>query len=140
MAAHLEWANDVAWVSAHWEDVLSDFSVLHRIHDEADVEELTPRQFFPRAFRLVHYQGATRDVALAAQRTAPNAVPEQAQPASAAATEVQPPTEPVHQDPTPEQIKAMRDAARRKRFPADRFGDVSYVSAEDIVREAGNRG
>lgn len=136
-AAHLEWANDVAWVSAHWDDVLSDFSVLHRIHDEADVEELTPRQFFPKAFRLVHYQGATRDVSLAKRTTA---APEQVQPASAAATEVQPPAEPVHQDPTPDQIKAMRDAARRKRFPADRFGDVSFVSAEDIVREAGNRG
>lgn len=126
----------MAWVSAHWDDVLSDFSVLHRIHDEADVEELTPRQFFPKAFRLVHYQGATRDVALAAQRKSTGAAPEQ----PPAAAESQPPTEPVHQDPTPEQIKAMRDAARRKRFPADRFGDVSYVSAEDIVREAGNRG
>lgn len=121
----------------HWDDVLSDFSVLHRL-DESQVEELTPRQFFPRAFRLVHYQGATRDVAMAARHKGP--APEQVQPGSAPTTEVQPTSESVLQDPTAEQIKALRDAARRKRFPKDKFGDVTYVSAEDIVREAGNSG
>jgi hypothetical protein len=121
----------VLWVLAHWDDVLSDFSVLHRLDEDA-VNRLTPRQFFPRAVRLVHYQGATRDVATTEYRKA------QGQPTSAPTTEVQPvTTEPAATvDPTPEQIRAMRDAARRKRFPADKFGDVSYVSAEDIVKEA----
>jgi hypothetical protein len=119
----------VLWVLAHWDDVLSDFSVLHRL-DEDQVNRLTPRQFIPRAVRLVHYQGATRDVATTEYRKA------QDQPTSAPAAEAAPTETPALVDPTPEQVRALRDAARRKRFPADKFGDVSYVSAEDIVREA----
>lgn len=133
MAAHQEWANDALWVLKHWDDVLSDFSVLHRL-DEDEVNRLTPRQFFPRAVRLVHYQGATRDVATTEYRKA------QGQPTSVPAAEVQPTTpEPATGDlidPTPDQIRALRDAARRKRFPADKFDDVSYVSTDEIVKEA----
>jgi hypothetical protein len=120
-------------VLAHWDDVLSDFSVLHRLDEDA-VNRLTPRQFFPRAIRLVHYQGATRDVAMIGYRKA------QGQPTSAPTTEVQQaapaPATTELVDPTPEQIRALRDAARRKRFPADKFGDVAYVSTDEIVKEA----
>lgn len=41
----------------HLEDVKSDFSALHGIHD---IEEVTADYFFPRARRLVSYKGAVR--------------------------------------------------------------------------------
>lgn len=134
IAAHREWADDALWVLAHWDDVLSDFSVLHRLDEDA-VNRLTPREFFPRASRLVHYQGATRDVALIDYRKA-QASGTDTTPSQPAAPEQPAPTTGELVDPTPDQIRALRDAARRKRFPADKFGDVSYVSTDEIVKEA----
>ena len=78
----------------------------------------------------MHYDGAVRAVALAEAR-------EQQPPVNPGAALVE---ENTLTDPTPEQIRAMRDAARRKRYPADRFGEVRYVSEHDIVREAGRAG
>jgi len=107
---------------------MSDMSAFHRVGDE-DVETMTARQFWPRVRRLVHYDGAVRSVALAEAR------------------EQQPPSERQHEhptqqpsvleDPTPEQVRAMREAARRKRYPATQYGEIRYVSDQEIVRKAG---
>jgi hypothetical protein len=40
-------------------------------------------------------------------------------------------------EPTDEEIRAMREAARRKRFPAAQYGEISYVTDREIVRRAG---
>lgn len=85
---------------------------------------MTAAAFWPRARRLVHYDGAVRGVALAEARERP--------------AERTDPSEPeVLEDPTPEQIRAMRDAARRKRYPAEQFGEMRYVDDLEIVRRAG---
>jgi len=118
----------VCWIADHWDDVMSDWSAIHRT-SEAEVEHMTAREFWPRAVRLIHYPGTVREVALHEYR---KAQPDQEQPAPPTATE---PAEVV--DPTPAQIRALRDAARRKRYPADKFGEVKYVTDNDIVREAG---
>lgn len=102
-------------------------SVFHRVEPD-DVETLTAQQFWPRVRRLMHYDGVVRAVALAEVREQQAVPVEQlgAQPESGVLT-----------DPTPEQIKALRDAARRRRYPAAQFGDVRYVSDQEIVRKAG---
>jgi hypothetical protein len=105
---------------------MSDMSAFHRVGDE-DVETMTARQFWPRVRRLVHYDGAVRSVALAEAR---EQTQEQQAPAQSQTPE-------LPQDPTPEQVRAMREAARRKRYPAEQFGDIRYVSDQEIVRKAG---
>jgi hypothetical protein len=51
----------VAWVFEYLEDVRSDMSVFHRVDD---MEILPVTRFLSFAFRLPHYQGAMRNVAL----------------------------------------------------------------------------
>jgi hypothetical protein len=116
----------VCWVADHWDDVLSDWSAIHRT-DEEQIDSMTAREFWPRTVRLVHYQGATRDVAMTEYRKAqaPQQESETPEPVSAELV-----------DPTPAQIRALRDAARRKRFPAAKFGDTNYVGEDEIVKEA----
>jgi len=118
----------VLWFADHWDDVLSDWSAIHH-KDPKDLELMTTREFWPKTLRLVHYQGAVRDVAMAARSVAPapGAVDDSTTPA---------PQPDVLVDPTPEQIRAMRNAARRKRYPADRFGEMKFVNENEIVREA----
>lgn len=106
-------------------------SAFHRIEPE-NVESMTAMTFWPRARRLVHYDGAVRSVAMIEAREQAAA---QHHPGENYATpSAQPET---IADPTPEQIRAMRDAARRKRYPAETFGETRYVTEHDIVREAG---
>jgi hypothetical protein len=45
------------WIHEHYRDVVSDFSVLHRVDDP---EALHPYRFVDLAMRLMAYQGAVR--------------------------------------------------------------------------------
>jgi hypothetical protein len=119
---------DVCWVADHWDDVVSDWSAIHR-KDPEELEAMTAREFWPRTLRLVHYQGAVRDIATARIR-------EHAEPPPTEHRTSAPDTAALN-DPTPEQVRALRDAARRKRYPAEKFGEMKYVTESDIVREAG---
>lgn len=62
------------WIVEYWEDVRSDFAVFFRLDDPTELDGPT---FFARAFRLAHYRGAIRDIAMAEaheeeQRNAPS--------------------------------------------------------------------
>lgn len=116
----------------HWDDVLSDWSAIHR-KDPVDIASLSTQEFWPRTLRLLHYQGAVRDLVLhkRVETGAPAAEASASPQPTATATELI--------DPTPEQIKSLRAAARRKRFPADRYGEVNMVTENEIVREASGR-
>lgn len=121
----------MCWAAEHWDDVLSDMSVFHRL-DEHKIDGLTARQFWPRVRRLIHYNGAVLGVAMAeARETTPQTE------GKIEAPQAPPAEEPVPQDPTPEQIRVMRDAARRRRYPAAQYGETRYVSDQEIVRKAG---
>jgi hypothetical protein len=102
-------------------------SAFHRVEPK-DVESMTAMAFWPRARRLVHYDGAVRSVAMAEVRSR--------QPALDAGNDTPTQQPAVLEDPTPEQVRAMREAARRKRYPAEQFGEVRYVSDHEIVRRA----
>lgn len=105
--------------------MLSDLSVFHRI-DEEEIDELTARQFWPRVRRLMHYDGAVRGAALMEARREYENRQESPEVRSSDVEE-----------PTDAEIRAMRDAARRKRFPEAQYGKVSYVTDQEIVRKAG---
>lgn len=50
-------AKHLSWIYDHWEDIVSDLSVFHRIDD---VAALTITKFLTLAFRLSAYSGALR--------------------------------------------------------------------------------
>lgn len=103
-------------------------SAFHRIDPES-VEFLTADDFWPRVRRLMHYGGAVRSVAIAEAQASPARPDENYTAPSAGTGELN--------DPTPEQIRALRDAARRRKYPAAQFGEMRYVSDTEIVRKAG---
>jgi hypothetical protein len=111
---------DVWWCLRHWADVLSDMSVYHRLSPVA-VAELDPPTLFGLAVRLVHYGGVVQAVALAAHRRERGAV-------SAAPTAPVVPT-----DPTPDQVRAMRDAARRRKFDPSKYGEHKHVGLDEFM-------
>lgn len=76
--------------------------------------------FVKRAERLVHYQGAMRDISLT-QAVAPTA-------AAAEARSGELPS-------SPDEVRAMREAARRKRYPAASYGDIRHVSLDEALKE-----
>lgn len=120
----------MCWVADHWDDVMSDLSVFHRIEPE-EVDLLTARQFWPRVRRLMHYSGAVFAVAMAEARDG------EQQPVVDRREEDPAPDPDVLHDPTPAQVRALRDRARRKRFPEAQYGEMRYVNDEEIVRRAG---
>ncbi len=64
-------AGRVLWILDHWEDVVSDLSVFHRV-DPADPDAAVARwssqRFFSIVQRLPHYRGTLRDVVLNMQQ------------------------------------------------------------------------
>ncbi len=113
------------WVLTHLDDVESDFSAVHRV---GDIHMLTSERFFRLAERLVHYQGAVRDMALAARngdespgRTAPRADVSPGR----AAEEVTDLSE----------VRRLREAARLRQYPPERFGEHKTVPLEQAMRE-----
>lgn len=112
--------------------MLSDLSVFHRLESD-DIEMLTAQQFWPRVRRLMHYNGAVLAVAMAEARESGG--PANEPPSSPEARQGDEPV--LVEDPTPEQVRAMRDAARRRRYPEAQYGEMRYVSDQEIVRKAG---
>lgn len=114
-----DWVAEAAWYVVHLEDVLSDLSATHRYRrDEALA--LPAGEFFRLAERLVHYPGAVRDLMThridKLERQQPETVGVYQEPIPDV------PTAQV-QDPSEDEVKAMRDRTRLQRFPTAKFGD-----------------
>lgn len=126
---------DLVWLVAHWDDVVSDMSVFHRVDD---VRTLPLPRLFAMADRLGAYQGAVHAaIALEARQAAdgPKRVP--------ASTST--PGAPAAAQPVPEvtslaEVKRLRAAARLKRFPPDKFGEHKMVDLDDLMAEVNGGG
>lgn len=121
---------DLVWLVAHWDDVVSDMSVFHRVDD---VRTLPLPRLFLLADRLGAYQGAVHGVIMRqAQQAAdgPKAVPAST-PASA---------QPVPEVTSLDQVKRLRAAARLKRFPPDKFGEHKIVDLDNLMTEVNGGG
>lgn len=125
--ARRQWDADLWWVAVlHQGDARSDLSAIHHLR-WSEALALDGDEFGALVVRLVHYPGAVQDMAVKAFRASQ-------QPAGAAAPTSSPDGVPV--DPTPEQVKALRDAARRKRFGPE-YGEHKHVGIDELMREAG---
>jgi hypothetical protein len=110
----------VAWVPDLLDDVASDLSVFHRVDDWT---RLSSERFFVLARRLVHYPGAVRfELTRLAERTAP--------PVST------PDRDEVAQVTSLDDARRLRDELRRRRYPAEQWGDMRTVSVHQANAEA----
>jgi hypothetical protein len=111
------------WVLDYLDDIESDLSAVHRVDD---IHTLTSERFFRLANRLVHYQGAVRDMVTArlgaesSGRTAPS-------PAVSASS-----APPVVTDLA--QVRELRRQARLREFPVEKFGEHREVPLEEAMR------
>lgn len=116
------------WLLKNWDLVLSDFSVFHGMR-RADVESLPAPELFDSALLLLFYAGAVQTRAVQAYRQ------EEQQPEPRAVESTR--TDQVVADPTESQVRALRDAARRRKF-GPKYGEHKYVSTEELVGVAGS--
>jgi hypothetical protein len=125
---------DLVWLVAHWDDVVSDMSVFHRVDD---VRSIPPAKLFMLADRLGAYRGAvhsaiTREAQAAAD--GPRAAPAPAStPGAPAAVQA------VAEVTSLDEVKRLRAAARLKRYPPDKYGEHKVVPLEELMGEV-NRG
>lgn len=123
---HAAGTAELSWVWTHWEDVLSDLSVFHRVDDPG---RLTIRRFRSLALRLPAYAGALR-AALGAQT---------AEVASAAGTPARPVSPPVGGSggDTPPELLAQ---LKRQQFAQRHGADASAIEWDNdaIYRELVN--
>jgi hypothetical protein len=123
---------DLVFLVEHWDDVVSDMSVFHRVDDVASIPL---RRLFLLADRLVAYEGALRNTVLRqAQRAA-----EPVNPATAPAAPA-PGAAPVPEVTSLDEVKRLRAAARLKRFPPDKFGEHKMVDLDDLMAEVNGGG
>jgi hypothetical protein len=108
---HLE---SVVWVPELVDDVASDLSAFHRVDDPM---RLSSARYFTLARRLVHYAGAVRFELSQRVQAAP-------------APERQAETTPVVH--SLDDARAIRDAIRRRRYPAEKWGEMRKVSVAEI--------
>lgn len=111
---------DLLWLVDRWEDVLSDLSAIHG-YRRSEALALSAGQFFPLAERLIHYPGVLREILVAGLRTN-----ELSGPVAQQVHQDQLPA-PQVQDPTEEEVQAMRDQHRRRRFPSAKFGEHQHA-------------
>lgn len=111
------------WVLDYLDDIESDMSAVHRVDD---IHVLTSERFFRLADRLVHYQGAVRDMVTARQGAES---PRRAAPSPAVSAGGAPP---VVTDIA--QVRELRRQARLRQFPVERFGEHREVPLEDAMR------
>lgn len=122
---------DLVWLVAHWDDVVSDMSVFHRVDD---VTSIPTARLFVLADRLGAYQGAVHAaIMLEAQQAAngPKPVPASASTPGAPAT--------APEVTSLAEVKRLRAAARLKRFPPDKFGEHKMVDLDDLMAEVNGR-
>lgn len=125
--ARRRWDLDLWWVVVrHQGDARSDLSAVHHLRWD-EVLELPADEFGGLVSRLMHYPGAVQATALAAYRKSKGEVADQA-PA--------PEESGVPVDPTPEQVRAMRDAARRRKFDPAKYGEHKHVGIDQFMTEA----
>lgn len=110
------------WLLKNWDVVLSDFSVFHRM-SRVDAEALPADELFDRAMLLLFYTGAVQATAVRAFRREEAAAPRAVQGQR---------TDVVPTDPTAEQVRAMRDEARRRKFGA-KYGEHKHVSLDEFM-------
>lgn len=123
---------EAAWYVVHLEDVLSDLSAVHR-YRRAEALSLTAGEFFALASRLVHYPGVVRDLTVHRIETQPQPGPESLGVPQGAVPDV--PTAQV-EDPSESEVQAMRNQARRRRFPSFQFGEHQHKPIGEALREA----
>lgn len=114
------------WVLDYLADIESDMSAVHRVDD---IHTMSSEKFFRLAERLVHYQGAVRDMVLArrAGETPDHVTPTPAIAAGGAPPEVT----------TDAQVRELRRQARLRRYPPGKFGEHREVPLEDALRGSG---
>lgn len=110
----------------HQDDARSDLSATHRLRWH-EALALDGDEFGSLLVRLVHYPGAVQDAALKAFRAARPTPGAESAPSAA-------PTGPLV-DPTPDQVRALRDAARRKKFGPE-YGEHKHVGLDELMQEA----
>lgn len=125
----MERLTQIWWVSRSLPDVEDDLSVFHRIDDWRDMEA---GLFFRRCHRLENHPGSVASAKIRARLAAQvPAHPAVQDPAVALAED---PEEVSAVDPTPEQIRAMWNAARAKKYPPAQYGEAQYVSADELSK------
>jgi len=123
---------DLVWLVAHWDDVVSDMSVFHRVDD---VAAIPIARLFLLADRLGAYRGAVHSaITLEAQRAADT--PKTA-PAAGSTPEGR---TAVPEVTSLDEVKRLRAAARLKRFPPDKFGEHKIVDLDNLMAEVNGGG
>lgn len=119
------WDADLWWVAVRRQgDARSDLSAIHHLR-WSDAMAMPGDELGSLLARLVHYPGAVQASALKAYR--------QSTPAESVPTAHSTSSVPV--DPTPEQVRALRDAARRKKYGPE-FGEHKHVDLGAFMAEA----
>jgi len=125
----LAWLRELLWMADHWEDVLSDMSAIHRLRRK-EALGLTPPEFFSLAVRLPHYAGAVQHLVMRELQQRDAAPQAPSSPARLHAV----PDGPIT-DPTEEQVDAIRERARLKRFNPREYGEHKVVPLDTAMRE-----
>lgn len=111
----------------HQGDARSDLSAIHHLR-WSEALSLPGDEFGSLVARLVHYPGAVQATALQAFQRSTTPTAAQSVPTAHSTSGV-----PV--DPTPEQVRALRDAARRKKYGPE-YGEHKRVELGEFMREA----